>query len=121
MGTGKNRLTTTVDKGDHFETIDPAPALHVMHGCDFNSDVRLRLRLRRNGGAFRPDQPFPDVNPDDGPPAGNPSGRASIPAEANLEDVTAPDQIVGNGTPESCSAEAFIDAVAQGGTMTATR
>jgi hypothetical protein len=60
---------------------------------------------------------FPIVNPDGGPPAGNPDGTAPIPAEANLEDVTSPDQIIGNGTPESCSAEAFIDAVAQGGTI----
>ncbi len=60
---------------------------------------------------------FPIVNPDGGPPAGNPDGTAPIPAEANLEDVTSPDQIIGNGTPESCSAESFIDAVALGGTI----
>jgi hypothetical protein len=57
---------------------------------------------------------FPTVNPDGGPAAGHPDGSAPIPAEANLEDVTDPDQVVGNGTPESCSADAFIDAVAQG-------
>ncbi|MEE4111331.1 MAG: hypothetical protein V2I40_00860, partial [Desulfobacteraceae bacterium] len=60
---------------------------------------------------------FPTINPDGGPPAGNSAGSASIPAEANLEEVTSPDQIVGDGTPQSCSAEAFIDAVAQGGTI----
>ena len=60
---------------------------------------------------------FPIVNPDGGPPAGNPDGTAPIPAEANLEEVTSPDQIIGNGTPESCSAESFIDAVALGGTI----
>ena len=45
---------------------------------------------------------FPTVNPDGGPPAGNSAGTALIPAEANLEDVSSPDQIVGNGAPESC-------------------
>lgn len=55
------------------------------------------------------------VEPDDGPPAGNPDGTASIPAEGDLEDVSNPDHIIGDGTPESCSAESFIDAVAQGG------
>ncbi len=60
---------------------------------------------------------FPTVNPDNGPPAGNPAGTASIPAEANLEDISVPDHIIGNGTPASCSAQAFIDAVALGGTI----
>jgi hypothetical protein len=32
-------------------------------------------------------------------------------------DVTYPDHIIGTGTPESCTGEAFIDAVAQGGTI----
>ena len=58
---------------------------------------------------------FPPVNPEGGPPAGNPDGTALIPAGAGLEDVSAPDHIIGNGTPESCSVEDFIDAVANGG------
>lgn len=52
---------------------------------------------------------------DNGPTAGNPNGSASIPAEARLEDVSQPDRVVGNGTAESCTAKAFIDAVALGG------
>jgi hypothetical protein len=60
---------------------------------------------------------FPPVNPDDGPPAGNPAGTAIVPSEADLEDVSNPDHIIGDGTPESCGAESFIDAVAQGGTI----
>ena len=60
---------------------------------------------------------FPPVNPDGGPPAGNPDGTAPVPPEAALEDVSNPDHIIGGGTPESCSAESFIDAVAQGGTI----
>jgi hypothetical protein len=60
---------------------------------------------------------FPPVNPEGGPPAGNPDGTAPVPFEADLEDVSNPDHIIGDGTPESCGAESFIDAVAQGGTI----
>ena len=60
---------------------------------------------------------FPPVNPEGGPPAGNPDGTALIPTGAGLEDVSNPDHIIGDGTPQSCSAESFIDAVAQGGAI----
>nr|WP_320119627.1 hypothetical protein [uncultured Marinifilum sp.] len=52
---------------------------------------------------------------DEYPDAGNPNGNSPIPLEAALEDVSEPDQIIGDGTPESCTAQAFIDAVAKGG------
>ena len=61
------------------------------------------------------DLPNPLENPAQGPPAGNADGNSSIPAEAGLEDVTDPDQIVGTGTAESCTCEAFTEAVAKGG------
>jgi hypothetical protein len=57
----------------------------------------------------------PLANPNDGPPAGNPDGKYPVPVAAGPEDVTNPDHIIGNGTPESCTCDAFIDAVAQGG------
>lgn len=60
---------------------------------------------------------FPAVNPEGGPPAGNPGGTTPVPSEADLEDVSNPVHIIGNGTPKSCDAESFIDAVAQGGTI----
>jgi len=60
----------------------------------------------------------PLTNPEDGPPAGNPDGDCAVPAEAGPEDTSSPDRVVGTGTPESCTAEAFIDAVAQGGVVT---
>ena len=56
-------------------------------------------------------------NPKDGPPAGNPEGACPIPPEAAPEDMSRPDQVVGTGTPGSCTAEAFIAAVARGGTI----
>ncbi len=59
-------------------------------------------------------------NPDDGPPAGNPNPEATctIPTEAMPEDVSNPTTVVGTGTPASCTASAFIDAVAAGGIIT---
>ncbi len=57
----------------------------------------------------------PLSNPENGPAAGNPNGNSSIPSEANLEDVANPDNVIGNGTPESCTCEAVVEAVAKGG------
>lgn len=57
----------------------------------------------------------PLANPEEGPAAGNPGGSSSIPADATTEDVSDPDQVVGTGTPESCTAAAFVNAVANGG------
>lgn len=62
--------------------------------------------------------PNPYTNPDDGPPAGNPDGEASVPDEAMPEDSSSPTTVVGDGTPESCTSEAFVEAVARGGIIT---
>jgi hypothetical protein len=51
----------------------------------------------------------------DGPQAGNPSAECAIPPEAAAADMTVPDRVVGTGSPASCTAEAFIAAVALGG------
>ncbi|MBR9979481.1 MAG: hypothetical protein KFF50_00495 [Desulfatitalea sp.] len=59
--------------------------------------------------------PGQSTDPLAGPVAGNPDGACSIPVEALAEEVWDPDEVVGNGTPESCTAAAFIDAVARGG------
>jgi len=52
------------------------------------------------------------------PPTGNPNGHDPVPAEARAEDVSTPDHVVGTGTPASCTADAFIAAVAAGGKIT---
>ena len=57
----------------------------------------------------------PLENPEDGPPAGNPDGNYPVPSDDDVEDVTSPDHVIGDGTPESCTCDEFIDAVAQGG------
>ena len=53
-----------------------------------------------------------------GPAAGNPDGNYAIPADARAEDVSSPTYVVGTGTAASCTATAFIQAVAQGGKIT---
>ena len=58
------------------------------------------------------------TDPGDGPPAGNPDGDCEIPAEGALEDTSAPDHVVGDGTIGSCTGQAFVDAVALGGVIT---
>lgn len=67
-------------------------------------------------GGVEVDNPL--TNPADGPPAGKDDTGCAIPAEAGLEDTQNPDHVVGDGTPESCTGDAFIDAVAQGGVIT---
>jgi hypothetical protein len=57
----------------------------------------------------------PLANPQSGPPAGNPSGTCQIPSEAGPEDVSTPDHVIGTGTPESCTPDAVVSAVASGG------
>jgi hypothetical protein len=60
----------------------------------------------------------PPTNPDNGPPAGNPDGKCAVPPEAALEDVSNPRTVVGTGTKESCTGDAFVAAVAKGGVIT---
>jgi hypothetical protein len=52
------------------------------------------------------------------PSTGNPQGHCAIPAGAGLEDVSHPTTVVGDGTSASCSADAFVKAVANGGIIT---
>lgn len=52
------------------------------------------------------------------PPTGNPDGNCSIPDDAAMVDTSNPTIVVGNGTAESCTSEAFVAAVAAGGIIT---
>src|SRR4051812_22944480 len=56
-----------------------------------------------DGGATTP-------HPESGPKAGNPDGKAIVPAEAQPEDVSSPKTVVGAGAPASCTGEAFVAA-----------
>ncbi|SBT63223.1 hypothetical protein GA0070622_0167 [Micromonospora sediminicola] len=50
--------------------------------------------------------------------AGNPDGRAAVPAEARAVDTSRPTRTVGSGTPASCTSAAVVKAVAAGGVIT---
>src|SRR5262245_17516339 len=60
----------------------------------------------------------PATNPQSGPPAGYADGHASVPAEGKAEDVSSPTTVIGDGTPDGCTGDAFVSAVAQGGVIT---
>jgi hypothetical protein len=60
----------------------------------------------------------PGTNPQDGPPAGWADGHATIPAEGQPEDVSSPTTVIGTGTAASCTGDAFVAAVANGGIIT---
>ena len=64
------------------------------------------------------DVPNPLTDPSSGPAAGNAMGGCDVPADAGLADVSQPKTVVGEGSPESCTAQAFVDAVAAGGVIT---
>lgn len=55
---------------------------------------------------------------DDLPAAGNPDAPCEAASDAGLEDVRDPDTVVGDGTPQSCTSDAVVDAVAGGGVIT---
>ena len=78
----------------------------------------LALGCGEGGGGVEVENPLTD--PAEGPPAGNQEAEASctVPAEAAPADTSAPTEVVGTGTPESCTSEAFVAAVAGGGIIT---
>jgi hypothetical protein len=52
------------------------------------------------------------------PQAGNPAGKAAVPAEAKAEDTSKPTRVIGDGTAGSCTSQAVVAAVAAGGVIT---
>ena len=62
--------------------------------------------------------PVTPTNPQDGPSAGYADGLAAIPTEGQAEDVSSPTTVIGTGTPASCTGDAFVSAVANGGIIT---
>jgi len=60
----------------------------------------------------------PPTNPQEGPPAGWADGHATVPPEAQAEDVSSSTTVIGTGAPETCTGDAFVGAVATGGVIT---
>ncbi|WP_372492875.1 hypothetical protein [Micromonospora foliorum] len=50
--------------------------------------------------------------------AGNPNGKATVPAEGRAVDTAKPTRTIGTGTPASCTSAAVVKAVAAGGVIT---
>ena len=71
------------------------------------------------GSEFAPEtaDTAPILFSDDWPDAGTADDQCSVPAAAQAVDSSYPDQLVGNGTPESCTSAAVIEAVAAGGVI----
>jgi hypothetical protein len=67
----------------------------------------------KDGPYFKFHEPL--KHPEAGPPAGNPDGMYAVPKEAAEEEVSNPDHVIGNGTPESCTCDEVVNAVAKGG------
>ena len=80
--------------------------------------VLLFVRCKNDDTSHFSEFQNPLQNTTDGPPAGNPDGNYPIPLDAGIEDVSQPTHVIGTGTPESVTEEAFITAVAQGGVIT---
>ena len=69
------------------------------------------------GGRWFTDIDYIEIT-DDMPTAGNPDGACPIPEEAMLADTSVPDHVIGDGTPGSCTSEAVVSTIAQGGIIT---
>jgi hypothetical protein len=52
------------------------------------------------------------------PAAGNADGNYPVPDEAMEADTSLPDNVIGDGTPDSCTSDAVVAAVARGGIIT---
>ena len=81
--------------------------------------VRARRRgVRRQRGVGRGSQPARQSSRRAAGGQPNPEAICEVPAEAGLADVSSPTTVVGTGTPASCTGDAFVDAVAEGGVIT---
>ena len=54
------------------------------------------------------------------PTPGNPDGDSPVPVAGRAVDTSNPDILIGNGSPQSCTSQAVVNAVAQGGSSPST-
>jgi len=94
--------------------------LQCMLGCSSNVDGGPTPDTPESGagsrGGVAVDNPLTD--PLEGPAAGNAEGGCGVPADAAPADSSNPTTVVGAGSAASCTADAFIAAVARGGVVT---
>ena len=113
-----------VDSGGVFDgDIDRLATAGITKGCNPPANDRFcpdnliaRAQMAtflRRGLHLDPITPPPPELP----APGNPNGHAAIPAGAGPEDASSPDIVIGTGSPSSCTSQAVVDAVAQGGVI----
>ena len=93
-----------------FGTISSDPDYNATYDLDNNNSIDGRDVLALLDEEEDDDDGFPQ--------AGNPFGECSIPSDAREEGTSMPDQVIGNGTPASCTSAAVVNAVAAGGLIT---
>jgi hypothetical protein len=86
--------------------------------CSFSLVLALLLAACGAGAPGRPLRDTCSAASCDAVPAGNTAGTCIPPADAAAEDVSTPTTVVGTGTPASCTGDAFVAAVANGGVIT---
>lgn len=91
----------------------------VLSGLTPDTTYHYQVRSVDAAGnvATSPDATFRTAAPGVFQP-GNPNGRATVPTGMGLEDVSAPDHVVGDGTAGSCTSAAVVSAVTAGGIIT---
>jgi len=119
-------LTTT--SGLTFSDVPPG---HIFR-TDIDRLATAGITTGCGGTKFCPDDPVTrgqmaaflqramGLDPIVPPPSdvGNPTGNMPIPPEARPVDTSAPDHVIGTGTPGSCTSAAVVAAVAKGGVIT---
>ncbi len=70
------------------------------------------------GGGEDPLANDPNTDISEAPAAGNPDGGCTVPDAGAEADVSGSKNVVGDGSPDSCTSDAVIEAVAKGGKIT---
>jgi hypothetical protein len=115
----------TDDDGSIFETdIQTIAAQGITKGCNppSNSHFCPGSTVTRDTMATFLTRAL-ELTPNTPPPRpaplpGNPDGNYPVPAAAQEVDTSSPDVVIGNGTAQSCTSQAVVNAVAQGGIIT---
>jgi hypothetical protein len=113
--------STTLDQTRvtaHRQTITGLAPATTYHYRVRSVDAAGNGRVSTVDRTFTTSAATPVPNPPAGFQPGNPDGTATVPAGMGLEDVSRPDQVVGTGTPASCTSAAVVAAVAAGGVVT---
>jgi hypothetical protein len=110
--------TATACGGSDGNSVSGAGATSGSAGSNGSQGAGATGAAGSNGNAGSNGSAGSPTNPDDGPPAGWAEGDAEVPSEGQAEDVSNPTTVIGTGTPESCTGDDFVAAVAEGGVIT---